>query len=413
VKQVLCARSVVAPLNSSTTYANPAQSLAFSGTASISTAPWAADGTLSNLIVSLGTAPGSGKSWTFTIVINGSDTAITVTISDAATTARDTTHTASIAPGDTIALKSVPSGTPSALGTSGVRTALEFDGTNAAESGYAVAGNAIHIVSTRYNGLFQGDEWNATASLIHNVAAAAGTVTDLYAVLSAAPGATKSVDFAIYKNGTKQDGSGGTVDTRLSIANAATTGSVSFSLSVAAGDTLYVEAVPVNAPGPPNASIGCAFTATTDGESQVCGVFFGNPFTGGGQWTYPLTNARTSFVDTTEANLEFIAGVTAFDLNKLYVVLNGTPGSGKSYTFSMRKNSSSPGGEQSAAVTDLNTTANDATGSVSLADGDTFAMQVIPSGGPTSRQWSFGMIQSASGGGGGGGGLPNAMLVSP
>lgn len=396
MKRVLYARSVTAPSNSATSYANPAQSMAFSTTLAARTVPWIVAGTFDNFIVTLDVAPGAGKSWVFTLVINGSDTGITVTISDSATTARDILHTATIAVNDTVTLKAVPSGTPTTPGTRGVRTSLEFTGTTIAQSGYAIAGDALSTAAVRYTGLFDGDAYGTVATDVHNVAAAAGTITGMRATVSAQPGVGKSWTHVIYKNGVKQDGTGGTVNTTVTISDTATAASASFSLVVVGGDTFYVEVTPAGTPAAATGSVACAFTATTDGESQACGVFRGNPFTASTQYTFPMNNAQTSFVDTTEANMVFLGSVTAFSLTKLYVVLNGTPGSGKSYTFSTRLNSTSPGGVQSAAVTDLNTTASDTTGTIAIVDGNTFDIRVVPAGTPTSRHWSFGMIQTGA-----------------
>src|SRR5689334_12075093 len=66
--------------------------------------------TLSNFYMLLDVAPGAGTSYTFTVMKNGSATALTVTISDAATTATDSTHSVSFAAGDTVSIQSQPTG---------------------------------------------------------------------------------------------------------------------------------------------------------------------------------------------------------------------------------------------------------------------------------------------------------------
>lgn len=48
--------------------------------------------TFSHMTIALQTAPGVGQSWVATLVVNGSSTAITCTIADAATTCTDNTH---------------------------------------------------------------------------------------------------------------------------------------------------------------------------------------------------------------------------------------------------------------------------------------------------------------------------------
>ena len=72
---------------------------------------------LKKLYVLLSGTPDNGagtQSYTFTVRNNTGSTAITTTISEAATTGNDTTNTATLAAGDNVALMCVPSGTPTA-----------------------------------------------------------------------------------------------------------------------------------------------------------------------------------------------------------------------------------------------------------------------------------------------------------
>jgi hypothetical protein len=64
-------------------------------------------GTLSKLYVSVTTAPGVGNTITATLRVNGSDTAVTCTISGTSTTASDLTHTAAITAGQPVSVKMV------------------------------------------------------------------------------------------------------------------------------------------------------------------------------------------------------------------------------------------------------------------------------------------------------------------
>lgn len=84
---------------------------------SLSEAPFG--GTMSNLYVQLAVAPGAGTSRTFTVKIAGSNTSITCTIADTATTCNDLTHSASFNAGDQIIMDATLSGAV-------VTTALEF-----------------------------------------------------------------------------------------------------------------------------------------------------------------------------------------------------------------------------------------------------------------------------------------------
>lgn len=77
---------------------------------------------LKNYFTRVGAAPGSGKSRAFTITRNGSDTSIVSTISGTATSASDTSHVEYFGPLDNVAMKAVPSGTPTT--TNGLVTSI-------------------------------------------------------------------------------------------------------------------------------------------------------------------------------------------------------------------------------------------------------------------------------------------------
>lgn len=93
--------------------------------------PVASAGVFKNLYVKLSGSPGSGKSYAFALMVNGSPSALTTTISDAATTGNDTTHTVSVAAGDIVSMRVTPSGTPTAVRPS---FSMSFDPTTDGES---------------------------------------------------------------------------------------------------------------------------------------------------------------------------------------------------------------------------------------------------------------------------------------
>lgn len=70
------------------------------------------DATLKKLYVTLNGSPGTSKSYTFTLYVNGNPTTLTCTISDGDTTGSDVSHTVDVQPGDYVYLEAVPSGTP-------------------------------------------------------------------------------------------------------------------------------------------------------------------------------------------------------------------------------------------------------------------------------------------------------------
>lgn len=264
--------------------------------------PWQVDGTFSNASIELLSAPGSGKSFTFTLVKNGADTGLSLTVADSATTATDLSGGVSVVAGDLLYWKCVPSiGLPT---TSDQRITVEFAGATANESGYASI-QAVGTLQTFRGSVFMPGQWNTSVGLngAFEIVAAAGNLTALAYRLTVAPGASASHEFALYKNGTKQDGSGGSVDTRVTISGAsATTGSWTGTVACAAGDLLYVEQVPsATAPAASNCGFASKFVATTDGESQFCATVFGNlPTTGGPYYSRP--HWQSNGWNATEAN---------------------------------------------------------------------------------------------------------------
>lgn len=88
-------------------------------------------GTIRNAYGVLGGTPGSGKSYTFTLVVNGVDSALTFSVSGTGTTGNDTANSVSVSAGDRVYWKIVPSGTPSARAPT---IGAEFDPTTNGES---------------------------------------------------------------------------------------------------------------------------------------------------------------------------------------------------------------------------------------------------------------------------------------
>lgn len=74
------------------------------------------DFTAKKLYVDLVTAPSSGRSREFAFRVNGSSSALTATVSNAALTANDTSNTVSVSAGDQINFMQTPTGTPTSSG---------------------------------------------------------------------------------------------------------------------------------------------------------------------------------------------------------------------------------------------------------------------------------------------------------
>lgn len=367
----------------------------WSGTQANRTSVMFVAGTIRNLMIQVNVAPGVGNSWAFTLQKNGSDTSVTLTISGTDTFATDNSNSASFSATDTWVLKAVSSGTPTGSGP--VSWVMEFEPTTDDQQiygGYAAdAGTTLNVA--RYTALlypYSSDGWSGTAaSHIQNIVGVGGTVNG-YAIFSQFnAGAGTDWTFAIYKNGTKQDGSGGTVDTRLVFAGsgsplgAAYSLSTTFSLSVSPSDVVYLEgtltagSAPFGIPIRP--AITVRFTATTTGAFNIGG---GNASLGGAYQTLASFEASVG----TETDVRARIGPTGFSLTTIYALVGSAAGGGNSRTFTVRRNATGT----SLALTMTGTTGN-ATATEAFVEGDYASLGYSTTGSPpgTYGSWAFGV----------------------
>lgn len=87
--------------------------------------PVALTSTIKNLYVQAGAAPGSGQSWTLTLRVGGTSTSVTCTMSGGGASAcNDTTHSASVVPGNVVDLQVVASASAASVP---MAATMEFD----------------------------------------------------------------------------------------------------------------------------------------------------------------------------------------------------------------------------------------------------------------------------------------------
>jgi hypothetical protein len=343
-----------------------------------------AAGTIRNLAVRLLSALGGGDAITVRFDVNGSASALTATVTDPATTAADTVNSLSLNAGDTLALVRTGSGLPAA---GSAMVSYEWEPTVANTSIYGFGGQTDTIgTSTHRDGLLDGggNTWDELADDIKTLVALSGTVTALRVVLSAAPSFGNSRTFTIYKNGTAQDGAGGTPDTRLTISDAATSGAVAFSLAIAAGDYLWIETSHTGAPAAVRACGSVALVSSTGGQWHV-GAVLASP-TDAVSTLYIGSSGRSdggvTTWDATETNRQHIGGVTGFYLGGMIGRLSAAPGVGKSVAYTLRKNAADT--VQALSFADANTSASTAGDPVQFtAQTDLLAVKEVPTGAPT------------------------------
>lgn len=381
--QVLPFQMAVSPNTSDTTFGSLLEGLHEAPTTSedAQLSPWPVTGTLRAMRIALTVAPGSGKSWTFTVRVNQVDTEAAITISDTETTGL-WQGLVSVASGDLIALKIQPSGTPSGAPA---RITVEFDSDASNESGYAL-GRAVSSVDAMV-GAFGAGATNATVGANADVATICpieATVTQIEVYVSGGAGAS-TITCDVYKNGTLQDGSGGSVDAQVIVVLGDAdggTGSKTLSLPIDAGDDLMVRFVRTSG-NTRRVHWSMRLQADTPGESVVA-VKTGTPPSAASESWAPIRSGEdaSAYQSSTNISHAAISGVTEFTLSKMYVrALDGAPGAGASTTFSVDVD----GVTSALAVTlsDSDTDATNTSDSASVGPNETIALSHVPASTPS------------------------------
>lgn len=371
MKQLFSSRSASLTATTATRYLNPFAAGAFQTTEANALGVVSAPGTIRNLAIKLTAAPGVGISSIYTLNVNGSASALTVTISGAGTSASDTTHNVTVAAGDTISLVRTTSGGSPA--TAVTLVSIEFEGSNTAESIYGGNLGQGSNSTERYGNpqMPNAALMNSTFSQTNNAAAlwaVAGNLTRMDISLSTAPGVGKSRTYTLYKNGTAQDGTAGTPDTRITISGTSTTGSSTFSLSLSAGDTLILGDLPTGTPAIPFVGIGIAFTATMDGQFQWGGSTDINTQNG----TFYAVAPHNRIWDATETNAQALGGPTTFYLSQFRIK---TSAAADGRTVGLRLNAAAGG--PTVTMGSGGTTFLDGTHAMTLASGDLWSIESV------------------------------------
>ncbi len=219
--------------------------------------------------------------------------------------------------------------------------------------------------------------WQTTSATSRTPVAVNGVIQNFYVKLTAAPGAGTSRTFKIFKNGVASGIS-------VTISDAATTGSdTTNSVAVVAGDDLCIESTLSGSVAVGKATWGFEFRS----NSSI--VFSGNngaDLSSSASRYFTIQTGRSGTSSEAAESPVSPAGV----FRNLYVRLNGTAGSGKSYTFSLYKNGSVTSLATSVSGASA-TTNSDTTNSVSVSAGDRFWLQADPVSTPLTRRLTFSM----------------------
>jgi hypothetical protein len=327
-----------------------------------------AAGTVYNFRVVLDVAPGSGKSYTFNVRINGA-TASGCTISDSATTCQVATSTA-VSAGDRIGLQSTPSGTPASVSP---RFSLLFSPTTADE--YVLPATYYQTGSSNaYLVPFADWTFDSTENIL--VAPVAGAIKKLYAWCNTnvAGGATRVFTGRVA-------GSDGALTCTIN-AGASTCNDTSNSMSVSALDGIAIHSTVTGTPGTQDCAAAVVWDPTT-ADRFLLGSLTGNnssPTTGSNYQV--IVGFGAARITTTETDVTKQAA-PAMTVRAIGVALNASTGSSSVVSYTLRKNGSN---SSLTCSTTAPTLTCSATTDVSVSADDMLSTELTAvSGSPSAR----------------------------
>lgn len=358
--------------------------------------PMGSAGTISNLIVRMPTTIVAG-SYQITLFKNGSaagspgNFSCTVSTGVGPQTCTDSTNTVSVAAGDTLAWQSIPTTTPAAQ-TAPTISAL-FTSTANGESfiGLPSTGNAQSQSAKNYivfGSVGSSSGWNATEANAAGIMPTAGVMDKLFVSNSVAPGAARSFDYTIFKNGVataitcQMTGAG-------SGAGITTCSDLTHSATYAAGDTLSIETSPAGTPSSGNLRGGLRFVPTTPGEAVVMNV---NPS------ALSASSARfmpVSYAGEAGSEVVFSQAPSAFTVKNMYIAVDVAPGGATSRTQFLRTGTGA--GQSNSTITCVltsGTACNDTTHTYSASTNDLLDISMTPASTPATiaffkQSWVF------------------------
>ena len=159
----------------------------------------------------------------------------------------------------------------------------------------------------------------------------------------------------------------------------------------AAGDRTSVSITPANTPTAVTMRMSMTFAPTTDNETAI----------GGSAGSTGLSNSATEYLhpnfttdpEATENLAEFVFPM-AGTLKNLYISLSGSPGTGNSYTFTVRRGTEAGAMADTAITTVVSgaeTADTDLVNTISIAVGDRITLKQVPASTPTARLARYGL----------------------
>ncbi len=332
--------------------------------------PISEDVTVTSFTFTLDTAPGVGKSYTFTLRDDAVDTAVSIVISDLNTTG-SWTGSVLFAAGSSCSIKATPSGTPANFTIS--TWVIDYDTTGQSFIMPSGSNTAPSVSATNYMTAGGGSQstWvTAATGNFEIIIPSSGTLTAFTAVAEGSPGSGKSYAVSVRQNNT-------TDIMTATISNLATSATATGSVALAAGDTIVIKCVPSGTPTARRITYCMSISPTTNGE-----VFFGF-----GSAALPSTTA-TNYEQVHGVGSEAWAGseiqryerMPAYLVKNLYWSIGTAPGASKSRTLTFRDSVTNTA--LTSTITGTATTGNNTTNSFTPTNTVSNTIAAIPSGTP-------------------------------
>lgn len=214
-----------------------------------------------------------------------------------------------------------------------------------------------------------------------------------------APDPSKGVRATLWIDGVKQDGSGGTVDTRVE-AYATAVGPFSAALDltgvlIASGKVAEVQLEPLGSPLTleVNSGYGLAFRSNTAHYFNVCGSNQTYPWVIGGSYgSFPGAWAALEYTTLGEFNSAPYTSIQLTGMQQWYA-FNSAPGFGVDATVTLTVNGGAPANQPilNIAIGDRFNIDSDPSHVVTLVYGDYFSTKAVPTPGSPAQQfhWSY------------------------
>ena len=343
-------------------------------------------GTVSNLRVKNVYQPATGaKTWVFTVLKNGSDTALTCTITSASSNVCNLNTPITFAAGDYASIKIHPTGTPD---LTRFQVATLFQPTVANDTVISTFANGFSTSATQAAMPFTSAPPGSVSARRSPIFADGGTVDKLY-VVSNAPGTAasgKAYDYTLDKNTSTTAITCQILETALGCNDTAHSPvSVTGASGSTASDDVEIQAVPTSSPTAAVAGMSFRYLPTTAGHFLMA---FTNNGTDDATTTFyaPMMGSDTP---ATSSELFNQGRALSMTIKKISVSVGIAPGSGKSRVFTLRKN----GADTACTVTIADTaTANSTTCNISVADDDLLSTSDAPVSSPAVTGFSIGYL---------------------